>query len=193
MVYSVNKVNDELKEMQGGSSEKQNGGPDYVSAAIMAKILEERSKERLLKSGARFQKCSQCRQRCIISPYYDASTQTSNGMVTPDDCLAYPFDSDYGDSLSNGSCYNTGTNLIGNNSSLSGHSESFSSISSSSLQNGSSPISLQEQSNANSNNHYSSSSSAFTFNTSLSNNGNIVSSTKVKSSSKSYLNETMII
>lgn len=188
MVYSVNKVDEETKESGGN----QSNGPDHVSAAIIAKILEERSKERLLKSGSRYQKCHQCRQRCIISPYYDASTQTSNSIVTPDDCITYPYDSDYCDSLvgSNGSYTGISSGGIISSHSSDLRSESFSTSSmSSSHHNGSSPIGISDQSANKSNNHYSPSSA---FNNISSNNG-LVSSTKVKSSYKSYSNETMII
>jgi hypothetical protein len=78
IIYSVNKIPEE-------PTDSANQMPDYVSAAIMAKILEERSKERALKSGSRYQKCYQCRKRCEMSIYYDQDTQTSNGSINTDD------------------------------------------------------------------------------------------------------------
>lgn len=87
MVYSVNKIKDDDREPCNSES-------DYVSVAIMAKVLEERAKERHLRSNSSYQKCYQCRNRCVINPYYDRTTQTSNPVVTSDDLATLPQDHD---------------------------------------------------------------------------------------------------
>lgn len=56
MVYSINQ--------EPNNDQNDTGSPDYVSAAIMAKVLEERSKERNLRNGNRVQQCQTCR-RCV--------------------------------------------------------------------------------------------------------------------------------
>lgn len=89
MVYSVNKLPANGTEA-GNQAANGNTGPDYVSAAIMAKVLEERSKERNLKNGQRIQKCSTCRNRRVSIQYFDQTTQTPNGVVTYDDVNYFP-------------------------------------------------------------------------------------------------------
>ncbi|XP_074600804.1 uncharacterized protein LOC141854869 isoform X2 [Brevipalpus obovatus] len=90
MVYSVNKVEDD------NIKEHNNECPDYVSAAIMAKVLEERAKERSMKFNTGHQKCYQCRKRCVITPYYDQTTQTPNPVITNEDLTSYPLDYECG-------------------------------------------------------------------------------------------------
>lgn len=68
MVYSVNNVPRALDS----NSDSQNL-PDYVSAAIMAKVLEERSKERSEKQ----EHCRVCWYRRQSSDQKEKATQTS--------------------------------------------------------------------------------------------------------------------
>ncbi|RWS12370.1 tight junction-associated protein 1-like protein, partial [Dinothrombium tinctorium] len=89
MVYSVNKTQQGSNGTNSNSSNCET--PDYVSAAIMAKVLEERSKERSSKTGSRFQKCFQCRNRRANVLYFDETSQTSNGQITNEDVLSYPW------------------------------------------------------------------------------------------------------
>jgi len=84
MVYSVNNGTSCGDTSSSGDSPPS---PDYVSAAIMAKVLEERSKERNQRNGSRIQKCATCRSRRQATPYFDQTTQTPNGVITPDDYL----------------------------------------------------------------------------------------------------------
>jgi len=86
MVYSVNKIAEEGDSENGGQPKN---GPDYVSAAIMAKVLEERSKERNLRGGSRVQKCSICRNRKVSVQYNDQTTQTRGGVVTYEDITQF--------------------------------------------------------------------------------------------------------
>lgn len=69
MVYSVNNVH---RALNTESNDSQNL-PDYVSAAIMAKVLEERTKERLEKQ----EQCRMCWYRRHTLDHRDKSTQTS--------------------------------------------------------------------------------------------------------------------
>ncbi|KAI1309009.1 hypothetical protein HDE_00310 [Halotydeus destructor] len=90
MVYSINKV-----QQQPSASYATETAPkqaDYVSAAIMAKVLEERTKERNMKNTDRIQKCAACRSKRSTVPYYDQGTQTPIGTLTEDDFLTHPFD-----------------------------------------------------------------------------------------------------
>lgn len=83
MVYSIEKVNEEPTlpiATNGNVQNESNGCPDYVSAAIMAKVLEERSKERKFR---RSMKCFQCRKR--MKEYIDIETQTNNAALSYDD------------------------------------------------------------------------------------------------------------
>jgi len=84
MVYSIEKVNEEESTLpiatNGNLQNESNGCPDYVSAAIMAKVLEERSKERKYR---RSMKCFQCRKR--MKEYIDIETQTNNAALCYDD------------------------------------------------------------------------------------------------------------
>ncbi|XP_015910903.1 tight junction-associated protein 1 isoform X3 [Parasteatoda tepidariorum] len=68
MVYSVNNVS---RALDNDSEDSQNL-PDYVSAAIMAKVLEERTKERLDKQ----EHCRVCWYRRHSLDYRDKTTQT---------------------------------------------------------------------------------------------------------------------
>ncbi|XP_022250440.1 tight junction-associated protein 1-like isoform X1 [Limulus polyphemus] len=74
MVYSVNKIPDngtvKQKETTLGISESS---PDYVSAAIMAKVLEERAKERNAKKQFICMACK-FKKQCVY--YQDKETQT---------------------------------------------------------------------------------------------------------------------
>lgn len=92
MVYSVNKLPEETPTngTSNGYSSSPNGNgtpttPDYVSAAIMAKVLEERSKERSCKL-----KCYQCKSRRASIQYVDETTQTTNSALSYDDYRSYP-------------------------------------------------------------------------------------------------------
>lgn len=80
MVYSVNKYPEESPQSPNAVI---HNGNDYVSAAIMAKVLEERSKERL--NGKHLMKCHQCRNRRAYVEYVDQETQTRNGILSHDD------------------------------------------------------------------------------------------------------------
>lgn len=84
MVYSVNKVSEESLPLtyNGQSQSDSNGSPDYVSAAIMAKVLEERDKERRYMKT---QKCNQCRNRRAYVQYIDDQTQTTNAVLSNED------------------------------------------------------------------------------------------------------------
>ena len=84
MFYSVNKVSDESLPLtsNGQSPNEANGCPDYVSAAIMAKVLEERDKERRYRKT---QKCHQCRNRRAYVQYIDDETQTTNSVLSNED------------------------------------------------------------------------------------------------------------
>ncbi|RWS24844.1 tight junction-associated protein 1-like protein [Leptotrombidium deliense] len=88
MVYSINRSQQEQSQ---NNADVESGTPDYVSAAIVAKILEERSKERNLKNGTRYQKCFQCRNRRVSCMYFDESSQTTNGVITNEDINSYPW------------------------------------------------------------------------------------------------------
>lgn len=81
MVYSVS-------EEPSNHNQEQQFSPDYVSSAIMAKVLEERSKERQLRNGSKIAKCSNCRNRRAIVNYFDQTTQTPNGLVNCDEYSA---------------------------------------------------------------------------------------------------------
>ncbi|XP_054154130.1 uncharacterized protein LOC128952720 [Oppia nitens] len=86
MFYSVNKTNEESLPLSNNKlnnhQNESNGCPDYVSAAIMAKVLEERDKERRFKKT---QKCHQCRNRRAFIQYIDEETQTNNGVLRDED------------------------------------------------------------------------------------------------------------
>ncbi|GFW98522.1 tight junction-associated protein 1 [Trichonephila clavipes] len=70
MVYSVNNVPQALEN--NTSSASSDNIPDYVSAAILAKVLEERTKERLDKQ----EQCRMCWYRRHCLDYRDKTTQT---------------------------------------------------------------------------------------------------------------------
>jgi len=82
MVYSINEESSLPIATNGNVQNDSNGCPDYVSAAIMAKVLEERSKERKYR---RSMKCYQCRNRRAYIQYIDDETQTNNAALTYDD------------------------------------------------------------------------------------------------------------
>ena len=84
MVYSINRVDEESSPItsNGQPSNESNGCPDYVSAAIMAKVLEERDKERRYRKS---QKCHQCRNRRAYVQYIDDETQTNNEVLCDED------------------------------------------------------------------------------------------------------------
>lgn len=69
MVYSVNSVPRALNDDCNNDSPNL---PDYVSAAIMAKVLEERTKERLDKQ----EQCRICWYRRHLLDHRDKTTQT---------------------------------------------------------------------------------------------------------------------
>lgn len=71
MVYSVNNVPRAL------DSDDSENLPDYVSAAIMAKVLEERSKERIDKQ----EHCRVCLYRRQSLDLKEQSTQTTLASV----------------------------------------------------------------------------------------------------------------
>ncbi|GFY61031.1 tight junction-associated protein 1 [Trichonephila inaurata madagascariensis] len=70
MVYSVNNVPQALENNTSSSS--SDNIPDYVSAAILAKVLEERTKERLDKQ----EQCRICWYRRHCLDHRDKTTQT---------------------------------------------------------------------------------------------------------------------
>lgn len=73
MVYSVSDVATTVNSQEDNINGSDSVTPDYVSAAIMAKVLEERAKER---TSRRQYKCQLC-QRCKYpSDLKDKSTQT---------------------------------------------------------------------------------------------------------------------
>ncbi|CAG2103397.1 unnamed protein product [Medioppia subpectinata] len=82
MVYSINKINEETLPVNNGSNAQSNESIDYVSAAIMAKVFEERDKERRYR---KYQKCHQCRNRRAYVQYIDDETQTNNGVLNNED------------------------------------------------------------------------------------------------------------
>ncbi|CAG2177803.1 unnamed protein product [Oppiella nova] len=81
MVYSINE--ESLPVTNGANAQNDNNVcPDYVSAAIMAKVLEERDKERRHK---KYQKCHHCRNRRAYVQYIDDETQTNNAVLNNED------------------------------------------------------------------------------------------------------------
>ena len=84
MVYSINRISEESLPLanSGHNQNESNGCPDYVSAAIMAKVLEERDKERRYRKS---QKCHQCRNRRAYVQYIDDETQTNNSVLSDED------------------------------------------------------------------------------------------------------------
>lgn len=162
MVYSI----PENESVSGGSSSStscnnKSGEADYVSAAIMAKVLEERSKERNLRSGYRSnQKCTQCRVRRVANQYYDQTTQTPNGVITYDDYMtqyqAFDFKANFYGKTSNHGAKCSSRGPSSNHSSASSVSSTGSSSSSLSCRNVHQPNHQQQQTSSpavNSNGH----------------------------------------
>lgn len=83
MVYTIdNKADGEDGKESDKPPSQNNVGPDHVSAAIIAKVLEKRSEEQAYR---RYQKCQQCQSRRASVFYVDSQTQTSHGAIGAQD------------------------------------------------------------------------------------------------------------